>query len=84
MLSSIFKGPTGKLLTKWVNADLPGFARHFTGYLAILIGTGFTVIIQSSSVFTSTLVPLVGMGLVTIERVFPLTLGSNIGITKSK
>lgn len=29
----------------------------------------------------STLTPLVGLGLVSIERVFPLTLGSNIGTT---
>lgn len=29
--------------------------------------------------FTSTLTPLVGLGVVTIERVFPLILGSNIG-----
>ena len=29
----------------------------------------------------STLTPLVGLGLVSIERVFPLTLGSNIGAT---
>ena len=40
-----------------------------------------TVLVQSSSVFTSTLTPLVGMGLVSIERVYPLTLGSNIGTT---
>jgi sodium-dependent phosphate cotransporter len=40
-----------------------------------------TVLVQSSSVFTSTLTPLVGIGVVTIERVYPLTLGSNIGTT---
>ena len=45
------------------------------------LGCILTIIVQSSSVFTSTLTPLVGMGLVTIERVFPLTLGSNIGTT---
>ena len=39
------------------------------------------MILQSSSVFTSSLVPLVGMGIVSLERVFPLTLGSNIGTT---
>ena len=66
------------------------------------LGCILTIIVQSSSVFTSTLTPLVGiisssifiinmivflinlnfkgMGLVTIERVFPLTLGSNIGM----
>lgn len=39
------------------------------------------MILQSSSVFTSSLVPLVGMGIVSLERMFPLTLGSNIGTT---
>lgn len=37
--------------------------------------------LQSSSVFTSSLVPLVGMGLISLERMFPLTLGSNLGTT---
>ena len=31
--------------------------------------------------FTSTLTPLVGIGVISIERVYPLTLGSNIGTT---
>jgi len=37
ILSSLFKGPTGKLLTKWVNSDLPGFGKYFTGFIAILV-----------------------------------------------
>ncbi len=40
-----------------------------------------TILVQSSSVFTSTLTPLVGLDVIKIERVFPLTLGSNIGTT---
>ena len=31
--------------------------------------------------FTSTLTPLVGLGMITVERLYPLTLGSNIGTT---
>ena len=31
--------------------------------------------------FTSTLTPLVGLGVITVERMYPLTLGSNIGTT---
>ncbi len=52
-----------------------------TGYIAILMGAILTFIVQSSSVFTSTLTPLVGVGLITVERVYPLTLGSNVGTT---
>ncbi len=51
------------------------------GYIALIVGAGITVLFQSSSVFTSTLTPLVGMGAVTLDRVYPLTLGSNIGTT---
>lgn len=39
------------------------------------------MLVQSSSVFTSSLTPLVGMGLVSLERVYPLTLGANMGTT---
>ena len=40
-----------------------------------------TMLLQSSSIFTSSLTPLVGMGVVSLERMYPLTLGSNIGTT---
>ena len=45
------------------------------------IGVVFTFLLQSSSVFTSTLTPLVGLGVISIDRMYPLTLGSNIGTT---
>jgi sodium-dependent phosphate cotransporter len=45
----------------------------------LLIGAAVTFVIQSSSVFTSTLTPLVGAGVFSIERAYILTLGSNIG-----
>lgn len=72
-------GKIADLVQKMINSDCPGCFKYFTGYFAILIGAGLTILIQSSSVFTSTLTPLVGIGLVSIERVFPLILGSNIG-----
>ena len=40
-----------------------------------------TFIVRSSLVFTSALDPLIGVGFISIERVYPLTLGSNIGAT---
>jgi len=45
------------------------------------VGALLTIVVQSSSVFTSFLTPMVGVCLVQIERVFPLILGSNIGTT---
>jgi sodium-dependent phosphate cotransporter len=48
---------------------------------SFLMGASLTAIIQSSSVATSLMVPLVGAGILTIERKFPYTLGTNIGTT---
>ena len=80
-LQTIFKGQIARIIRKFVNADFPGVFSHLTGYLAIIIGTGLTILVQSSSIFTSTLTPLIGVGVVTLERAFPLTLGANIGTT---
>lgn len=50
------------------------------GYVAILVGATLTALIQSSSVFTSSLTPMAGLGLITLERLYPLTLGSKCDI----
>lgn len=49
--------------------------------IGIISGLVITAIVQSSSVTTSLIVPLAGAGLVTLEQVFPFTLGANIGTT---
>lgn len=46
-----------------------------------LFGFLLTAVIQSSSVATSLMVPLVGAGLLTLRKVYPYTLGTNIGTT---
>ena len=81
ILHSLLHGSLAKVIHKSINSDLPGKVAYFTGYIAILVGTGMTMILQSSSVFTPTLTPLVGVGVVTVERMYPLTLGANIGTT---
>ena len=81
VLHSMLRGQMAKIIKKTVNADFPGPFKHLTGYLAILVGAGLTMLVQSSSIFTSALTPLIGVGVVTIDRAFPLTLGSNIGTT---
>jgi sodium-dependent phosphate cotransporter len=48
---------------------------------AVLAGVAMTVMVQSSSITTSVMVPLVGAGIVTLEQVFPYTIGANIGTT---
>lgn len=79
LINSLLQGSIAKLVKKMINADFPGRLRFLTGYVAILFGAGLTMIIQSSSVFTSALTPLVGAGVVSIDRMYALTLGSNIG-----
>lgn len=81
ILNSALRGKVLTAVKKTVNAELPGYAAYFTGYLFMVIGAIMTMLVQSSSVFTSVLTPLVGVGVVKIERMYPLTLGSNIGTT---
>ena len=49
--------------------------------LAMLIGAIVTVMVQSSSITTSLLVPLAAAGVLRLEQAFPVTLGANIGTT---
>ncbi|HHD15522.1 MAG TPA: sodium dependent phosphate transporter [Euryarchaeota archaeon] len=48
---------------------------------SFLFGLTLTSFVQSSSVTTSIAVPLVGGGILTIEQIFPYTLGANVGTT---
>jgi sodium-dependent phosphate cotransporter len=54
---------------------------HRSTLYAILVGILATVLVQSSSITTSLLVPLAGAGLLTLEQAFPITIGANIGTT---
>ena len=49
--------------------------------LTMLFGLVMTVLVQSSSITTSMVVPLIGAGVLTLEQVFPYTLGANVGTT---
>ena len=49
--------------------------------LSILVGVVVTIMVQSSSITTSLLVPLGGAGLLRLEQAFPVTIGANIGTT---
>lgn len=50
-------------------------------WLAMLVGIVATVMVQSSSITTSLLVPLAAAGLLTLQQAFPITVGANIGTT---
>ncbi len=49
--------------------------------LSILLGMVITAIVQSSSITTSLVVPLIAGGLFSLPAVFPFLLGANVGTT---
>ena len=52
-----------------------------SGLVAIVLGMIITVAVQSSSITTSVLVPLAAAGVLSLENVYPITLGANVGTT---
>lgn len=72
----VMKSLVVRRLTAFFNKVI--FRNAFVG---MFFGMIFTAILQSSSVTTSLIVPLAGAGLVTLEQVFPYTLGANVGTT---
>jgi sodium-dependent phosphate cotransporter len=49
--------------------------------LSLLVGVFITSLVQSSSVTTSLIVPMAAAGILTLEQIFPYTLGANVGTT---
>jgi sodium-dependent phosphate cotransporter len=72
MMRSLVSNQTEKYIDKYL------FRNTFT---ALLLGVILTALVQSSSITTSIMVPLVAAGLLTINRAYPFTLGANIGTT---
>ncbi|KAJ0405061.1 hypothetical protein P43SY_001205 [Pythium insidiosum] len=72
MLGKLFLGPTKKAIAKLLD---------YNGYVNILVGTVITFAVHSSTVVTSTLTPMAGLGVITLEQVYPLVIGANLGTT---
>jgi len=73
-----------KLLKSLVLAKAEsGFTSNLqkSGPAAMLVGLMVTVGVQSSSITTSLMVPLIGAGIVPLEAAFAATLGANVGTT---
>ena len=49
--------------------------------LAILGGLALTTLVQSSSITTSLMVPMIAAGILNLETAFPIVIGANIGTT---
>ena len=52
-----------------------------TWFRAMVFGVFITILVQSSSITTSLVVPLAGAGILQLRQIFPYTLGANIGTT---
>lgn len=62
-------------------AKIINVAMLMNDYIGILVGVGITIVVQSSSVTTSALTPLAAIGVLPLCKMFPMTLGANIGTT---
>lgn len=51
------------------------------GIGAIVVGIVITISVQSSSITTSVLIPMVAAGVLSLENAYPVTLGANLGTT---
>jgi solute carrier family 34 (sodium-dependent phosphate cotransporter) len=52
-----------------------------SGMVGMMVGILITVMVQSSSITTSILVPLAASGILLVRNAYPITLGANIGTT---
>tara|TARA_Y100000814_G_scaffold27286_1_gene17897 strand:- start:314 stop:796 length:483 start_codon:yes stop_codon:yes gene_type:complete len=73
-----------KLLRSLVLAKVETFFDNYifkTAIRAMAFGMLLTISVQSSSITTSTVIPLAGAGVLTLRQIYPFTLGANIGTT---
>lgn len=52
-----------------------------SGLVGMAVGVVITLAVQSSSITTSILIPLVASGLLLVNNAYPITLGANVGTT---
>ncbi|XP_075749311.1 sodium-dependent phosphate transport protein 2B [Rhipicephalus microplus] len=81
VLTGLTQSHVVKVLTVCVNREYSFPASMLVGYLSLLLGCLITFVFQSSSAFTSALLPFAALGMLDLDRVYPLTLGSNVGTT---
>jgi sodium-dependent phosphate cotransporter len=73
-----------KILHASISARATVFIDRFlfrNDFTALSLGLCLTVLVQSSSITTSLIVPLVGAGILSLRRCYPVTLGANLGTT---
>ena len=89
LLKSLLKGRIAVWMYKSVNGDFKDIKlgsttismKWLAGYVSMACGFVLTIMVQSSSITTSAMTPLVGLGVINLERIYPLVLGANMGTT---
>lgn len=72
VMRGLIAGTSENILRNAVGANI---------YVSLIVGAALTATVQSSSITTSLMVPLVGTGLLQVAHVYPLMLGANMGTT---
>jgi len=73
-----------KTLKSLVLARVERFFQRYifrTPMLGFILGVALTVMVQSSSITTSLIIPLIGAGVINLYQIFPYVLGANTGTT---
>ncbi len=73
-----------KVLKSLVLSKVEKFFQRYifrTPALSFVLGIILTTFVQSSSITTSLVVPLIGAGVISIVQVYPYLLGANVGTT---
>ncbi|MCY3657344.1 MAG: Na/Pi symporter [Chloroflexi bacterium] len=70
-----------RLFAEQLERSLNSAVARGSGLVGMAIGTVTTIAVQSSSITTSILIPLVASGVLALRNAFPITLGANVGTT---
>lgn len=73
-----------KVLKSLVLSKVEKFFQRYifrTSALSFILGVILTALVQSSSITTSIVVPLIGAGVISIPQIYPYLLGANVGTT---
>ncbi|KRX84827.1 Sodium-dependent phosphate transport protein 2A [Trichinella sp. T6] len=81
VLNQLLGGGMQRILQKSLNFQLRGRWSWATGYICILLGAMVTLVVQSSSIVCSTMIPLVALDVLSLERFWVYEVGADVGTT---
>lgn len=81
VLSLIIVGPIAQMIRRAINAEFPGKFKFLMQVILFFSSVFITIIIQSSNIVVATLVPLCAIGIISLQRVYVMSVASNVGTT---